>query len=658
MRLIRWVPPVLKLHFSPIYCERITVTEAEKDDIRKYVKFSIGAKLVVIISVLTILSLGIITVLVTWFGAQDVRISAEENNRTVNAQAASLAEKDLSSLRANAFLLLDILNRTESASSFAREASDFYFERNPSVAAVLVTDSRRQGGLERKLLSTPFFLSNELDPSLVDRFFAESRDAMLQSERGITYVINASPVFDIPMLVLCWPYTEKGLRQGLAVFFSAEKLSDSFGAGTLQTTYLVNGDGDILIHPDFNQVKNGANVGNFSLFVQMRENGDTNRQLLVTDEEGKKYFGSYRRLSFGDLAVLTTADAAVLLQPVAETTKRNIYLSIIVLFLAVMFIWFFSKSISRPVKTLAHAAERIEQGEFELDLKPKTRDELGLLTSSFVKMGKGLAERERLKDSFGRFINKKVAELAMKGELALGGETKDVTVFFSDIRSFTAISEKLTPTEVVEFLNEYMTSMVECVNATHGVVDKFIGDAVMSVWGAPTSAGSPKEDALNCIRAALRMRAALMIFNRGRGGDKKPVIRIGCGINSGPVVAGQIGSTQRMEYTVIGDAVNLASRTEALNKPLGTDILITEYTYALVHDRVLVEEMPSVTVKGKEKPLRMFAVINMPDENGIPCAGARGPKSLAQIRQVLGIPTPDFAKVHLDEDEKKYKIQS
>ena len=634
------------------------MTEAEKDDIRKYVKFSIGAKLVVIISVLTILSLGIITVLVTWFGAQDVRISAEENNRTVNAQAASLAEKDLSSLRANAFLLLDILNRTESASSFVREASDFYFERNPSVAAVLVTDSRRQGGLERKLLSTPFFLSNELDPSLVDRFFAESRDAMLQSERGITYVINASPVFDIPMLVLCWPYTEKGLRQGLAVFFSAEKLSDSFGAGTLQTTYLVNGDGDILIHPDFNQVKNGANVGNFSLFVQMRENGDTNRQLLVTDEEGKKYFGSYRRLSFGDLAVLTTADAAVLLQPVAETTKRNIYLSIIVLFLAVMFIWFFSKSISRPVKTLAHAAERIEQGEFELDLKPKTRDELGLLTSSFVKMGKGLAERERLKDSFGRFINKEVAELAMKGELALGGETKDVTVFFSDIRSFTAISEKLTPTEVVEFLNEYMTSMVECVNATHGVVDKFIGDAVMSVWGAPTSAGSPKEDALNCIRAALRMRAALMIFNRGRGGDKKPVIRIGCGINSGPVVAGQIGSTQRMEYTVIGDAVNLASRTEALNKPLGTDILITEYTYALVHDRVLVEEMPSVTVKGKEKPLRMFAVINMPDENGIPCAGARGPKSLAQIRQVLGIPTPDFAKVHLDEDEKKYKIQS
>ena len=98
--------------------------------------------------------------------------------------------------------------------------------------------------------------------------------------------------------------------------------------------------------------------------------------------------------------------------------------------------------------------------------------------------------------------------------------------------------------------------------------------------------------------------------------------------------------------------------SEALNKPLGTDILITEYNYELVRDRVLVEEMPSVTVKGKEKPLRMFAVVNMPDENDIPGAGAKGPKSLAQIRQVLGIPTPDFAKVDLNEDEKKYKIQS
>jgi len=625
---------------------------------KQRVKFPIGAKLVIIISILTILSLGIITLLVTWFQGQDVQITAEENNRTVNAQAASAAEKELASLRANSFLLLDILNTAGSSDVFAKQTAAFYFERNPSVAAVLLTDSRRTDGIERKLLSAPFFISNESEPALVDEFFSQVQDIVRQTEGGVMHVANASPVFDMPMLVLFYPYTEKGLNQSLAVFFSAEKLSDSFGAGTLQTSCLVNDNGDVLVHPDFNLVKSGANWSNFSLFDQMIKNGDTNRQVLVTDENGKKIFGSYRRLSLGNLAVLTVADAELLLEPVAETTRRNVYLSVIVLFIAVMFVWFFSKSISKPVKILARAAGQIERGEYELDLKAKTRDELGLLTTSFMQMGKGLAERERLKDSFGRFINKQIAELAMKGELALGGETKNTTIFFSDIRSFTAISEKLEPAEVVEFLNEYMTAMVDCVNDTHGVVDKFIGDAIMAVWGAPTSAGSAKEDALNCIRAAMRMRAALIVFNRGRGGDKKPIIRIGCGINSGPVVAGQIGSQQRMEYTVIGDAVNLASRTEALNKPMGTDILITEYTYELVKDHVLVEEMPSVTVKGKEKPLKMFAVINMPDETDIPGAGAKGPKTLNQIRQVLGIPVPDFAKVNINEDEKKYKIQS
>ena len=616
------------------------------------VKFPIAVKLVMMISILLIIALGTITLLVTWFGSEDVRITAEENNRTVNAQAASSVENELSSIRANAFLLLDLINTAESSSSFAKQAAAFYFERNPSVAAVLVTDSRRSDGIDRTLLNTTFFLSHELEPSLVEAFLKQEREAAAQVEQGIMKILNAAPLFNQPMLVLFYPYKEKGLAQGLAVFFSAEKLSDGFGQGTLQTTYLVNDRGDVLIHPDFDLIRRGASVATFPLFTQMRENGDTNRQMLFQDEAGKKYFGSYTRLSLGDAAVLTTAEA------VNDTAKRNLYLSIAVLALSAMFVWFLSKSISTPIKLLTVAAHQIEAGEYELDLKPKTHDEVGLLTSSFVQMGKGLAERERLKDSFGRFINKEIAELAAQGRLALGGETKETTIFFSDIRSFTAISEKLEPFEVVGFLNEYMTQMVECVNDTHGVVDKFIGDAIMAVWGAPTSSGSPREDALNCIRAALRMRAALMQFNRGRGEDKKPIIRIGCGINSGPVVAGQIGSQKRMEYTVIGDAVNLASRTEALNKPMGTDILITEYTYKLVHDQVLVEEMPSVTVKGKEKPLRMFAVINMPNEKGIPGAGEKGPTSLNQIRNVLGIPIPDFAKVNLNEDEKKYKIQS
>ena len=234
--------------------------------------------------------------------------------------------------------------------------------------------------------------------------------------------------------------------------------------------------------------------------------------------------------------------------------------------------------------------------------------------------------------------------------ITLGGESKTATIFFSDIRSFTSMSENLEPFEVVEFLNEYMTRMVDCVNKTNGVVDKFIGDAVMAVWGAPVSAGSAAEDALNCVRASLMMRTSLLEFNKGRGGDKKPVIRIGCGINTGPVIAGQIGSHERMEYTVIGDTVNLASRAEGLNKPFATDILITEQTWLLIKDRVVTEKMPPVSVKGKDKPVQLYAVLGL--------AGAGLVPGLAEIRKTLGLPEPEYAKIDLYVDEKKYKIDS
>jgi adenylate cyclase len=389
-------------------------------------------------------------------------------------------------------------------------------------------------------------------------------------------------------------------------------------------------------------------------FVRItRESGEENLQTRYTGEGGREYFGAFHKLPLANAAVVTNAEYAVIFEGVAATTRRNLYLTGAVLCIAVLFIWFFSGTISAPLKSLAAAAERIKNGEFEQDLTAKGKDEIGLLTERFVEMGRGLAERERLRDTFGRFINKTIAEQAMKGELTLGGETRRVTVFFSDIRSFTAISEKLEPVEVVEFLNDYMTRMVDCVEKTGGVVDKFIGDAVMAVWGAPLSAGSPAKDAFNCVKAALMMRSALWRFNQNRGGDRKPRIRIGCGINTGDVVAGQIGSSRRMEYTVIGDAVNLASRTEALNKPLGTDILITENTYTLVGKYFITEEMPPVTVKGKEKPVRMFAVVNFrPDQQG----AVRGPADLADVRRILGIPAPDLGKVDVNADEQKYKI--
>ena len=172
----------------------------------------------------------------------------------------------------------------------------------------------------------------------------------------------------------------------------------------------------------------------------------------------------------------------------------------------------------------------------------------------------------------------------------------------------------------------------------------------MAVWGAPESSGSPAADALNAVTAALMMRVELFRFNKERAEKGLPPVKIGCGINSGPVVAGQIGSEERMEYTVIGDAVNLASRTEALNKPFATDVLITENTYNLIRDKIIVHEMPGVHVKGKTDAIKMFAVINL--------VGRGRPETIDDVRKIIGTTAPDLSKVNTDDEEKKYNIQA
>jgi adenylate cyclase len=374
-------------------------------------------------------------------------------------------------------------------------------------------------------------------------------------------------------------------------------------------------------------------------------------QSLYVGEDGRRYFGAFTKLSLANAVVVTNIEYTVVFEGIRATTRRNIYLSLAVLLAAVIFIRLFSKTISKPLRVLTEAAEQIEGGHFDIALEPKTRDEIGALTASFDRMAKALG-------IFGRFTNREIAVRSMRGEIRPGGLPKHATIFFSDIRDFTAKSENFTleygeeaSDRIVHWLNDYLTRMVDCVEKTGGVVDKFIGDSVMAHWGTAYSSGSVAEDAFNCVKAALMMRSALLEMNRDRREDDpgNPRIRIGCGVNTGIVTAGQIGSERRMDYTVIGDPVNLASRTESLNKPLGTDILITENTWELIGDRLVIEEMPPVTVKGKEKPVRLFAVVKLKESEG-------KPQTLAELREMLGVKPPDLSAVSTEMEEKKYKI--
>jgi len=227
----------------------------------------------------------------------------------------------------------------------------------------------------------------------------------------------------------------------------------------------------------------------------------------------------------------------------------------------------------------------------------------------------GLKERDKLRTTFGKYVTSAVVDHLMSGKVELGGATIPVTILFTDIRSFTTISEKMDAQALVGLLNEYFTDMVGIVMQEDGVVDKYIGDAIMAVFGAPVP---KKDDAIHAVRAAVRMRQALAVLNERLKERGIAPLRTGIGIHTGEVVAGNIGSEKRMEYTVIGDAVNLASRLESSTKDLGVNILISEDTYELVKDEVQAKPVREITVKGRLKPVMTYEVFGLAGEAPLP----------------------------------------
>jgi len=210
------------------------------------------------------------------------------------------------------------------------------------------------------------------------------------------------------------------------------------------------------------------------------------------------------------------------------------------------------------------------------------------------------AEKRKMKRLFGRYVSRDVyAQLVANPELAeLGGKRREMTVLFSDIRGFTAVTEKGNPEALVAQLNEYFSRMVEIVFLHHGTVDKFVGDMVMALFGAPLDDADHAEHA---VQAAIDMVKALGELNRGWAARGLPQLDIGVGINSGDMIAGNIGSSAIMSYTVIGDNVNLGSRLESLNKDYKTRIIISDATLARLTNRYDVRPLGDVTVKGKSK---------------------------------------------------------
>ena len=222
-----------------------------------------------------------------------------------------------------------------------------------------------------------------------------------------------------------------------------------------------------------------------------------------------------------------------------------------------------------------------------------------------------ISREKRLKATMYRYMHPKVADqaIALGDESLMAGERKDVTILFSDIRGYTTLTENLGAAEVVSLLNTYFGTMVEAVFEYGGTLDKFIGDALMAIFGAPLPLTD--DHAWMAVACALEMRSRLKQFNRRRQLLNQTPIEIGIGVSSGEVVVGNIGSNRRMDYTAIGDAVNVSARLEALTKQYGCDMIISESTYAHCRDRVWARDLDQVRVKGKTEVIRIYEILGL-----------------------------------------------
>ena len=393
-------------------------------------------------------------------------------------------------------------------------------------------------------------------------------------------------------------------------------LQKPFAYKSERTLYLVSRSGTLIAHQDESRALSRMDYSSFPFVAKaMKDTAKLPQQTKFSDPEtGKAQIGAYAKSNFGVIA-FSMVDLERILEPALAARNDAIKIAGTMMAIAFFFSFLFSISLTSPLEKLADLIQSVSKGNFDVHAQAvvKSKDEVGDLAQAFDQMTLGLKERDKVKSLFSKFHGSSVAEDLIKNDIGVGGQNKDVTIFFSDIRGFTAFSEKRTPEQVVEMLNEYFSAMVAIINRNGGVVDKFIGDAIMAVWGAPHT---QPDDTQRAVKACLQMRIALLELNKKREAAGEPPIMIGMGLHCGRAISGTIGSEERMEYTVIGDTVNMTSRIESSTKAFGADLLVSDDVVAKVGDHFVFELGGAAEVKGKSEPLKMYKVRGFKNADG------------------------------------------
>lgn len=587
----------------------------EMDKTKLRFRLSIRSKLVGIINLIVIVAAGAIVIFATQLFSRDNVARIQESNLDAARLIATEVQNDFTNLTEK-MRLIGVTLLQSSGSKTADRLLTPLFEREKDLLAAAII-GRKEKAHEVVAIAPNTRLLKELDIEIdeVSSIHRKFKKKALFS--GIESILRGTLKGHIPIITLLVPLLtdDKGnVTHAIVATVKQDRFLKAVKSDSIITSYLVDSKGSLLAHPDQERVLKGENLSHLKIVEQLLEGKLNNGQTRFVDPGNYvPYLGAFKTVGFAGVGVVAQVEEDKALEAARKVRKTSIIITAMVSVVAFLIVFFFSLSLTQPLVRLVDATESVAQGNYDVKVKVSTTDEIGDLTAAFNQMTIGLAEREKFKTAFAKFHSQEVAEKILSGELKLGGERKHATVFFSDVRGFTAMSEKMEPEALVSVLNRYMTRMVRVILEHGGIVDKYVGDAIMALWGVPLAKDG---DVKNAVQACLDMRQALDELNTEFKAEGLPTLKMGMGLNYGPLVSGNIGSEERMEFTVIGDTVNTASRIESITKTFGTDCLISQAVLDQVPGLFLVEKAHEAKVKGKADALIVYKVNGTIDAEG------------------------------------------
>lgn len=578
-------------------------------------RWTIQVKLIGITSLILLFFISGIIILTTYFFKNDSEVRIKENSLKVAQLIGHKVRSDFNSIVEKSMILANAMAFEKITEEKKEELQKLFFRNDKNFVYLGVF--KEQGRYLKSIRNTynlDYILENRLEESDLERLVYLHANVLQKAFNGEVVLHNVSQGFPFPIIAISVPYLDmEGEKSILISLLRVEKILNVFDSSSHIKAFMVNSSGIAITHPDANLVLSSSNLSDTPLVERFLNNKAGNGQMRYKDKRtGEYYLGSYAKVAFADAGVMTYIPENIALEEVYNIQKRNLYILAIALCSAILIVLYFAKSITGPVLSLVDASRSIEKGVFKLDIKPQTRDEIGLLTNSFLTMGLGLEEREKVKSILGSMIDPVVVKEAMKDLATLKrGNEKIITAFFSDVASFSTISEKLTSAELASLLNEYLSAMTIILKEHEGVLDKYIGDAIVGIFNAPVEIES---HSLKAARASVRMMEKLKELrtywsSKNLYCREAQLMDIRIGLNTGTAKVGFMGTDALASYTMMGDTVNLAARLEAAAKDYGVNILISEAMQRKVDEVMHCRHLDLVRVKGKNEPVKVYELI-------------------------------------------------